>query len=83
LTALHLLEYFRPEAIVTADDVKHGKPAPDIFLESARRLNVPPERCWAFEDADLGIQAARSAGMHVVDIRPMYHRLKREAGTGT
>jgi beta-phosphoglucomutase family hydrolase len=79
LAALHLLEFFRPEAIVTADDVKHGKPAPDIFLESARRLGVPPQRCWAFEDADLGIHAARAAGMHVVDIRPMYHLLQRRA----
>lgn len=79
LDALHLLEYFRPDTIVTADDVKHGKPAPDIFVESARRLGVAPERCWAFEDADLGLQAARAAGMHTVDIRPMYHRLKRAA----
>lgn len=76
LKAIHLLEHF--QTIVTADDVEHGKPAPDIFLESARRLGVPPAACWAFEDADLGLQAARAAGMHVVDIRPMYHRLKAD-----
>ena len=57
LTALDLLQHF--QAVVTADDVRHGKPAPDIFLEAARRLGVPPEQCYAFEDADLGLQAAR------------------------
>jgi len=69
LRSLHLLEHFR--AIVTADDVAHGKPAPDIFLEAARLLGVPPGACYAFEDADLGLQAARVAGMVAVDIRPL------------
>ena len=69
LQALHLLEHF--QAIVTADDVAHGKPAPDIFLEAARRLGVAPADCYAFEDADLGLQSARAAGMVAVDIRPM------------
>jgi beta-phosphoglucomutase family hydrolase len=72
LRALHLLEHF--QAIVTADDVARGKPAPDIFLEAARRLGVPPEQCYAFEDADLGLESARAAGMVVVDIRPLYQR---------
>lgn len=70
LKALDLLEYF--QAIVTADDVAHGKPAPDIFLEAARRLGIAPEHCYAFEDAELGLQSARAAGMAVVDIRPMH-----------
>jgi beta-phosphoglucomutase family hydrolase len=69
LSALGLLHYFT--ALVTADDVEHGKPAPDIFLEAARRLGVAAEECCAFEDAELGLQAARAAGMMVVDIRPM------------
>lgn len=69
LTAVGLLSHF--DAIVTADDVKHGKPAPDIFLESARRLAQPPHQCVAFEDAELGLQSARAAGMHVIDIRPL------------
>jgi HAD superfamily hydrolase (TIGR01509 family) len=73
LTALGLIEHF--QAIVTADDVEHGKPAPDIFLESARRIGVPPEQCYAFEDAELGLQAARAAGMTAVDVRPMHKRL--------
>jgi len=71
LRSLHLLDHFR--AIVTADDVARGKPAPDIFLEAARQLDVPPGECYAFEDADLGLQAARAAGMTAVDIRPMRH----------
>ena len=69
LQSLHLLEHF--QAIVTADDVEHGKPAPDIFLEAARRLGVAPGDCYAFEDAELGLQSARAAGMVAVDIRPM------------
>ena len=72
LKALHLMEFF--QHIVTADDVASGKPAPDIFLEAARRLGVPPEQCYAFEDAELGLQAARDAGMVAVDIRPLYRR---------
>ena len=79
LGSLKLLEHFR--VVVTADDVANGKPAPDIFLEAARRLGVAPELCYAFEDAELGLQAARAAGMTAVDIRPMHHRL-REAASG-
>jgi HAD superfamily hydrolase (TIGR01509 family) len=69
LRALHLLEKF--QAVVTADDVRHGKPAPDIFLEAAARLHIDPEHCMAFEDANLGIQSATAAGMLVVDVRPL------------
>jgi HAD superfamily hydrolase (TIGR01509 family) len=58
------------DAIVAADDTERHKPHPDPFLEAARRLGVEPEACTVFEDADLGIEAARSAGMHVVDVRP-------------
>ncbi|HEY7117326.1 MAG TPA: beta-phosphoglucomutase family hydrolase [Tepidisphaeraceae bacterium] len=74
LTTLNLLQHFLE--IVTADDVAHGKPAPDIFLEAARRIGVPPESCVAFEDGDLGIQAARGAGMRVVDVREWGERSK-------
>ena len=70
LDALHLTSAF--DAIVTADDVQNGKPAPDIFLESARRLGVPPNRCVAFEDGELGLQSARAAGMQAIDVRPMH-----------
>jgi beta-phosphoglucomutase family hydrolase len=69
LSSLGLLDYFA--ALVTADDVEHGKPAPDIFLESARRIGIPAADCCAFEDGELGLQAARAAGMMAVDIRPL------------
>jgi beta-phosphoglucomutase family hydrolase len=58
-------------AIVTAEDVQHGKPAPDIYLEAARRLGVEPNLCMAFEDATPGVQAAEAAGMTVVDVRKL------------
>ncbi len=51
--------------IVRGDEVAHGKPAPDVFLEAARRLDVEPDRCMVFEDAPMGITAARAAGMLV------------------
>ena len=59
------------QAIVTSEDVVHQKPAPDIFLEAARRLGVPPQFCRAYEDTDLGMQAIRAAGMEAVDVRQL------------
>jgi beta-phosphoglucomutase-like phosphatase (HAD superfamily) len=56
------------DALVGAADVKRGKPEPDIFLEAARRMQVPPAHCVVFEDAPLGIEAARRAGMRAVAI---------------
>jgi HAD superfamily hydrolase (TIGR01509 family) len=50
-------------AVVSAGDVVHGKPSPDLFLEAARRLGVAPGDCLVVEDAALGVQAARAAGM--------------------
>jgi beta-phosphoglucomutase-like phosphatase (HAD superfamily) len=58
-------------AVVTSEDVVHQKPAPDIFLEAARRLGVPPANCRAYEDTDLGLTAIRSAGMDAVDVRAL------------
>jgi HAD superfamily hydrolase (TIGR01509 family) len=57
------------QAIVAAEDVTQPKPAPDIFLEAARRLGVAPGDCTVYEDADLGLLAAQRAGMRAVDIR--------------
>ena len=62
------------DAIVTSEDVEHGKPAPDTFLEAARRLNVEPQYCMVFEDSDMGLEAAKRAGMAAVDIRPWVER---------
>jgi len=55
-------------AVVTADDVKHGKPSPDMFLLAARLLGVAPETCLVFEDAAPGIEGALAAGMQVVRV---------------
>ncbi len=58
------------ETIVTPVDVKHGKPAPDIFLLCAERMGVAPQDCVVFEDADPGIAAAEAAGMDCVRVGP-------------
>jgi len=62
------------DAVVTSEMVKHQKPAPDIFLEAARRIGVEPKFCRAYEDTDLGLQAIRAAGMEAVDVRKMKKR---------
>ncbi len=54
--------------IARSDEVAHGKPEPDVFLEAARRLGVPANHCLAFEDAPAGIVAARRAGMICVGV---------------
>jgi beta-phosphoglucomutase family hydrolase len=59
-------EFF--QAIVSADDVVHGKPAPEVFLKAASLLGAAPARCVVFEDALFGIEAARRAGMKVVAV---------------
>ncbi|MCX6970369.1 MAG: HAD family phosphatase [Verrucomicrobia bacterium] len=61
LSALGITELFG--AVVCAEDYANGKPAPDAFLEAARRLGVPPEDCVVFEDSPTGIAAAEAAGM--------------------
>ena len=59
------------DVIVTNEMVKNQKPAPDIFLEAARRIGVDPKFCRAYEDTDLGLQAMRAAGMDAVDVRKL------------
>lgn len=54
--------------VVTADDVVHGKPAPDMFLLAAKLMGVEPGRCLVFEDGEPGIQAAEAAGMRWVHV---------------
>ena len=51
---------------VSSEEVERGKPAPDVYLEAARRLGVPPERCAAVEDSSNGLRAAHAAGMRVL-----------------
>lgn len=69
LRHLGLLDWF--DTVVTAEDTARGKPEPDVFLEAARRLAVPPGACTVYEDTDLGIEAARRAGMRWVDVRQL------------
>ena len=58
---------------VSSEEVARGKPAPDVYLEAARQLGVPPERCAAVEDSHGGIRSAKSAGMRVIAIpNPSY-----------
>jgi len=68
LRLLDLTDAF--SAILTADDDVPPKPSPEIFLEAARRLGVEPSACQVFEDGDMGLVAARRAGMTATDIRP-------------
>ena len=61
-----LASYFK--ATVSSEEVERGKPAPDVYLEAARRLGVEPSRSVAIEDSASGIRSAHAAGMHVVAI---------------
>lgn len=66
---------------VIVDDtmVTQGKPNPEVYLTAAKKLNMPPERCIVFEDAILGIQAGKNAGMKVVGIATTHTRQELEA----
>jgi HAD superfamily hydrolase (TIGR01509 family) len=69
LAQIGVLDWF--PVVVTAEDTRQHKPEPDVFLEAARRLGVEPATCTVYEDTDLGLEAARRAGMRWVDIRRM------------
>jgi HAD superfamily hydrolase (TIGR01509 family) len=66
LEAGSLTELFA--ATVSSEEVARGKPAPDVYLEAARRLGVAPERCAAIEDSHNGIRSAKAAGMRCIAI---------------
>ncbi|WP_386697715.1 MULTISPECIES: beta-phosphoglucomutase family hydrolase [Lonepinella] len=67
LDKFNLRQYFN--AVVNADQVTHHKPNPETFLRCAELLNVEPQHCLVFEDADLGVQAGLAGGMDVFDVR--------------
>ncbi len=67
LDAIGVRDWFA--TVVCAEDTAHHKPEPDVFLEAAKRLAVPPPACVVFEDTDIGLEAARRAGMAGVDVR--------------
>ncbi|MBS7577428.1 MULTISPECIES: HAD family phosphatase [unclassified Enterococcus] len=64
LKALNLQQYF--SAIVSAEEVEHSKPAPDVFLRAAEKLAVQPNACLAFEDTKNGSLSASQAAMYVI-----------------
>ena len=66
LAVAGLERYFA--ATVSSEEVARGKPAPDVYLEAARRLGVAPTSCTAVEDSHGGIRSAKAAGMHVIAI---------------
>ena len=71
LGATDTLRYFN--AVVSGDDVTRGKPDPEVFLAGARKLGVEPARCVVMEDAVVGVQAAKAAGMKCVAVRFVGH----------
>ncbi|MCX7818392.1 MAG: HAD family phosphatase [Kiritimatiellae bacterium] len=62
------------QTIVAAEDVERGKPAPDVFLCAAERMHLRPQCCVVFEDAPVGIRAARAAGMSVIAVTTTHPR---------
>jgi len=68
LTELNIKEHFT--AVVSTRQVKHGKPAPDIFLLAAKLINTKPEECIVIEDGLRGMQAAQKANMHGIGLVP-------------
>jgi beta-phosphoglucomutase-like phosphatase (HAD superfamily) len=65
--------------LIGSDQVKHGKPHPELFLKAAEALGVAPARCLVFEDAEPGFAAAKAAGMDFIDVRPYRTNLRRAA----
>lgn len=66
LHCLGISDWF--DEVVTADDVKEGKPSPEVFLKAAKLLGVAPDKCLALDDAPAGVLAAERAGMRVITI---------------
>lgn len=66
LERLAMTELF--DAVADGNDIKNSKPAPDVFLKAGEKLGVSPEHCIVVEDADAGVEAAKSAGMDVVAV---------------
>jgi HAD superfamily hydrolase (TIGR01509 family) len=67
--------------VVTAEDVRRGKPDPEVYLRAADGLGLSPAHCLVFEDAVVGVQAARSAGMRVIGVSTAHTETElREAG---
>lgn len=72
LKIIGLDDLFDENTVVGAEDTALHKPNPDVFLEAARRIGVDPEKCRVYEDAQLGIEAARRANMECFDVRDVF-----------
>ncbi|WP_330239347.1 HAD family hydrolase [Streptomyces sp. NBC_00525] len=75
-------QWFEEEWIFSAEDVRVGKPAPDLFLHAAERMGVAPDRCVVIEDSPLGVEAARAAGMDVYGFTSMMPAARLTGVTG-
>jgi beta-phosphoglucomutase-like phosphatase (HAD superfamily) len=64
------------DAVITVEDIREPKPAPDAFLLAAARLGAGPEGCLVFEDSEQGLSAARCAGMDAIDVREPNWRIR-------
>lgn len=73
-----LRPYFR--AVLSGEDVAHGKPAPDIYLAAVAALGKRTQECWAVEDADVGIQSAKAAGLFAIGFRNGHNDEQRFEG---
>ena len=81
LEVLHVADCF--DAIVSAEDVQHGKPDPQVFLLAATRLGVPPARCVVVEDAPAGVEGARRAGMRSIGVLSTHATLRADLAVRT
>ncbi len=61
------------DAVIAMEDTTRGKPDPEVFLQAARRLDVPPARCVVLEDAPVGVQAAKAGGMYAIGVTFIQH----------
>ena len=64
----------RLHAIVTADEIQNGKPAPDVYIEAAKNIGIAPSDCLVFEDVIQGVRAGNAAGARVIAIDDPYSR---------
>ena len=81
LEVLHLQDVF--DRTVSAEEVAHGKPHPDVFLRAAEKLGVAPDRCVVVEDAPVGVEAGRRGGMRTIGIAGMHGRLDADVVTAS
>lgn len=81
LAALNLAHYFAP--IISAEDVRHGKPDPELYLTAAAAVGVSPARCIVVEDARAGVEGAHRAGMRAIGVGPQHAALGADLATAS